>query len=541
MVAFGLDTLVINGDTTSHAHKEKRNLWLEAREKQTLLILSPEEFLNREFTQLANNTTFADRVCKLGVDEIHLLHWWGHSFRPAFRQIGLVRVRLPTRGGLPVSIVGITATLRGATMNTVTKTLGLEDGRYHLLRHSNMRHDIQLIFRELHSGLGGNSFPDLDWILDEGQNTIIFCKTISLGFNVACYLWRCARLKGVIQELDKHIRLFNSLNWASFNLETFELLNDGGITSTITIATDVLSVGWDSKFTRDAIILGEPTDVDEFVQKIGRVGRDWLVVSNPRAFLYYTRGAIATAERVVAAGVQPRVGKSKGEDTMDISMATLLLAECKSQALDMLYDNPQEDIKCSCQRCTRNPSGQRQIACNCSGKNCSPETAMTTSQTITPTEKVAKPRARRGQAISKEMRAYGTAEWERFRWTIFTEADPAAFGFFPPQVFIPDDTIKSLLDNLYSLKNTADVRQLVQHNTLLDKYHTRIFKCCQQMQQEFAAQRAAATVKKKNTTNAEDLDIMDMDSDLDEITMEDTTEETNGQDEALPKWRLNLR
>ena len=76
-----------------------------------------------------------------------------------------------------------------------------------------------------------------------------------------------------IGNLETKIRLFNSLNSPSYNQETFGFLNDNPQAS-ITIATDVLSVGWDSPSTRDAIILGAPEDLDEFVQKIGRVGRD---------------------------------------------------------------------------------------------------------------------------------------------------------------------------------------------------------------------------------------------------------------------------
>ena len=40
------------------------------------------------------------------------------------------------------------------------------------------------------------------------------------------------------------------------------------------MATDTLSVGWDSWYTRNTILMGEPDDADELVQKFGRVGQD---------------------------------------------------------------------------------------------------------------------------------------------------------------------------------------------------------------------------------------------------------------------------
>ncbi|KAF8799234.1 hypothetical protein BYT27DRAFT_7264245 [Phlegmacium glaucopus] len=171
-------------------------------------------------------------------------------------------------------------------MDSIHAVLRLIPGKYHLIRRSNMRHDIQIICRKMDSGIGGTSFPELDWVLDSGENTVIFCKTIALRFHLASYLWRCAKSKG-LHNLFKQICLFNSLNWPSFNTKTFGFLNSNEWAS-ITIATDVLSVGWDSKFTRDAIILGEPKDVDELIQKIGRIGRNQKAVPNPRAFIYYT-------------------------------------------------------------------------------------------------------------------------------------------------------------------------------------------------------------------------------------------------------------
>lgn len=120
----------------------------------------------------------------------------------------------------------------------------------------------------------------------------------------------------------------------------------------ITIATDVLSVGWDSQSTEDAIILGEPADVDEFVQKIGRIRHNRWLVSHPRGILYYTRGALATAQSLIDNHLpidpdegehgQPTINppSKKGDQEMDISMAGLLLAKCKPTELNSIYDNP---------------------------------------------------------------------------------------------------------------------------------------------------------------------------------------------------------
>lgn len=248
--AFGIETIVINGDTCAEACEENRNIWKEIIQNGTIILISPEELQNPEFTRLVNKKEFKFRVRFLGIDEIHLLYWWGRSFRPCFRELGAVRARFPLQGDDPIPLIGTTATLRkGPVQDAICLFLGLKPGRYHLLRRSNMRHDIQLNFRALNSGLGGTQFPELKWVLEEGRNTLIFCKTISLGFRVVCYLWAAAKAKGY-SNLPDRLRMYNSLNSKQYNECTLNFLNKNQ-ESSITISTDVLSVGWDSQFTED--------------------------------------------------------------------------------------------------------------------------------------------------------------------------------------------------------------------------------------------------------------------------------------------------
>ncbi|KAF8872740.1 P-loop containing nucleoside triphosphate hydrolase protein, partial [Infundibulicybe gibba] len=374
MIGLGLKTLVINADTYSEGIKNGKDVWVEAYEKYTMILLSPEQLINRGFSQLLENQAFLKRVYAMGVDEVHLLYWWGKSLRPCFRHLGHIRARLPAQlDGSRIPLVAVTATLRvGEPMDCITRTLGLVPGQYRFIWRSNMRHDIQLIFRELRSGIGSYNFPELDWVLSEGDNTIIFCKTIALGFRVASYLWCKA---SNMPNRHQRLRLYNSLNWPSYNSETLGFLNNNEASS-ITIATDTLSVGWDSQYTRNAIIVGEPNDIDEYVQKIGRVGRNHRAVPFPRALLYYTRGAIATARKVVEgqAHTRKRSGITKeGEPLMDLSMAQLLLADCFGLVVDQSYDNPRNDLPCKCRTCDENPPPTRQDKCNCSGPHCQPE------------------------------------------------------------------------------------------------------------------------------------------------------------------------
>ena len=195
----------------------------------------------------------------------------------------------------------------------------------------------------------GHSFPELDWILDEGKNTIIFCKTIALSFRIVCYLWSKA---AQLPNHDKWIHLYNSLNWPTYSSETLGFLNNNK-ESLITMATNTLSVGWDSQFTWNAVLIGEPNDIDEFLQTIGCIGWNRKAVPNPHAFLYHSQSAIATAQQLVDG---PRKGAAWSDPamTMDISMARVLVAECLMSAVDEPYENPANDPPCFCSTCQAN-------------------------------------------------------------------------------------------------------------------------------------------------------------------------------------------
>lgn len=111
MTSLGLNTVVINADTCVQARQDNINLWIDARDKHTMILMSPEELISRDFAQLLGVKDFFERLCMLGVDEVHLLHVWGKSFRLAYQQIGLVRSRMPLQKGQFTPLVAISATL----------------------------------------------------------------------------------------------------------------------------------------------------------------------------------------------------------------------------------------------------------------------------------------------------------------------------------------------------------------------------------------------------------------------------------------------
>ena len=199
-------------------------------------------------------------------------------------------------------------------MESVCESLGLHRGRFHFIWRLNARLDVQILFRTMKSGLGGKKFPELDWVLAKKRKTLIFCRTIHLGWRVRKYLVE----KSDDPNADEHIRLYNALNSANFNAETRTLMEEDS-TCLIAIGTDTMSVGVDISCIEDVIVIGEPEDVDDLFQKFGRVGRDKLRIMDARAILYLGEGAIESAHRIVEANVGN--GAPRKMDTMDISFA----------------------------------------------------------------------------------------------------------------------------------------------------------------------------------------------------------------------------
>ncbi|KAJ7694067.1 hypothetical protein B0H17DRAFT_1199320 [Mycena rosella] len=115
MTKLGISALIINSDTITSARILGENLWLKA--------------------YLLKHEPFFDRVCTLGVNEIHLLTIWGLAFQKSFTQIGFMRPRF--HSGIP--IIGLTATLLSDSRvaDAIFAMLGVNWGEFYLIRQSN--------------------------------------------------------------------------------------------------------------------------------------------------------------------------------------------------------------------------------------------------------------------------------------------------------------------------------------------------------------------------------------------------------------------
>jgi superfamily II DNA helicase RecQ len=134
----GLKTL--NGDTNQEAYKENANLRTEAHTGVSMILLSPEQLSTPGFSRLLEEPAFQARLCVMGVDEAHLIYWWGKDLCPDYKRLGYVRARLPIKNGKRTPAIACTATLRdGEPKDSVCDVLSFEPGSYHFIQRPNMR------------------------------------------------------------------------------------------------------------------------------------------------------------------------------------------------------------------------------------------------------------------------------------------------------------------------------------------------------------------------------------------------------------------
>jgi hypothetical protein len=506
MSRVGIEAIAINSSTRDEASRlREEELWVTARTHGNVIVAGPEQLKSKEFEKSVLSNEFWVRTCGLGFDEVHLLNIWGPRFRKDFLQMGFVKARL-NDDHCPWILTS--ATIRdGIPLNNICSLLGLRSTPLHIIRRSNYRPEIQLLFRELTSSIDGDMFPELDWVITSDRSTLIFAKTISLGSRIHSYLYR----KSPPGSRDQNIRLYNSLNWDSYNAETRKLL--AGIPGSnlfcrIGIGTDTLSVGVDMPAIQDGLIIGDVEDSDEAFQKWGRLGRLKSLGFSSRGIVYTTASAIESAKQALAAAeVEAQAGaaalaaggkpKTHALETVDLSWPTMLCAKCKTKAQYELYNQGVIDEPCTCTACTTDPLQpfDPDGPCNCSG--CVPENiSPLVKPPPPPTILSIIPPADRISAVA---RAHGEVVLAGFRKDVW-RADKANY-IFGPEIYMPDKLIKEVLDRWSQLDSPAAVTRFLAPYPRLCSFDGQLFDLMEVMQVEFdrldAEKKAEMAAKRK--------------------------------------------
>lgn len=216
------------------------------------LYLSPER-LQQELVQ--------DRIRQMNVnliavDEAHCISQWGNDFRPAYKNITLLRELQPS-----VNIIALTASATPNVIEDIVTELDFLDPK--IFKQSFYRPNIAyMVFEE------EDKFFRLEGILNKNkQSSIIYVRNRRLTIEISNYLE---------QKNISSTFYHGGLN----NTEKDQHLNDWMTNKKqVMVATNAFGMGIDKADVKTVIHLNLPDSIENYFQEAGRAGRD-----NAKAF-----------------------------------------------------------------------------------------------------------------------------------------------------------------------------------------------------------------------------------------------------------------
>jgi ATP-dependent DNA helicase RecQ len=249
----------------SEQSREQRQKTLQSLEncQLKLLYLSPESLLS--ITLWQRLLTLSDRIESLVIDEAHCITQWGSSFRPSYRRLGSLRPALlgqsPEAKG-NIAIAAFTATADPVTQQDIRKVLGLRQPQ--VFRSSPYRKNLYLKIVRVWT-VAGRRDRLKTFIQAQGQTTgLVYTRSrrdseqlvewLQLqGFHTAAYH------AGLAPQSRRQIEG----QWLSGELP-------------FVICTSAFGMGVDKPNVRWVCHFHPPLTLAEYLQEIGRAGRDGL-------------------------------------------------------------------------------------------------------------------------------------------------------------------------------------------------------------------------------------------------------------------------
>ncbi len=221
-----------------------------------LLYLSPETLLSASVWERLLNPEL--KINALIVDEAHCLTQWGETFRPVYYRLGAVRSTLSINRSR-ISIAAFTATANPLTQATIQRILQLEAPR--CFRLSPYRENLAL---QIHSVSTPRQRRQklLAVIRAQTGSGLVYVRSRRDGEELAEWLnqqgYRTAAYHAGLKSID---RRQIEQDWIGDRLQ-------------FVVATCAFGMGVDKSATRWVVHFHAPFLMSEYVQEIGRAGRD---------------------------------------------------------------------------------------------------------------------------------------------------------------------------------------------------------------------------------------------------------------------------
>jgi len=234
-----------------------------------LLYVSPERLQSELFQDYMEQFD----LNLIAVDEAHCISQWGHDFRPAYRQISILRESFPN-----VPFMALTASANQKVQEDIIAQLQLRNPN--IFKQSVVRENLvyQVHYSENKPGDVSRTFKK------NSGSGILYCRSRKRCVETALLLKNEALDTGVYHAgLSKEERDVAQAKWTQSD-------------RSIICATTAFGMGIDKPDVRQVVHYDVPDNLEEYYQEAGRAGRDGKKAS---AFLFFNQRDIVHLEASV--------------------------------------------------------------------------------------------------------------------------------------------------------------------------------------------------------------------------------------------------
>ncbi|NJL45290.1 MAG: ATP-dependent DNA helicase RecQ [Leptolyngbyaceae cyanobacterium SM2_3_12] len=238
-----------------------RRQTLQAIERQQLRLLyvSPETLLSPPVWERLCNPEL--KLNGLILDEAHCLVQWGETFRPAYRRLGAVRSALISHriNPDPIPIAAFTATADPQAQQILRDVLGLQSPK--VIRLNPHRPNLNLEVKPVFSTGQRQAIVRRYLQRRSGQAGLIYVRTRRDSEALAQGLGQQYRTAPYHAGLDGAQRRRVESDWMANRIQ-------------FVVCTSAFGMGVNKPDTRWVIHYQAPCTITEYVQEVGRAGRD---------------------------------------------------------------------------------------------------------------------------------------------------------------------------------------------------------------------------------------------------------------------------
>src|SRR3989339_200328 len=287
-----------------------------------ILYVAPERFALREFQEFL--TTLP--ISLIAVDEAHCISEWGHDFRPAYRNLNLLKKLFPA-----IPLMALTATATKRVREDVVNQLQISKARLFVSSFNRKNLHIGIIEKK-------QALSKLINLLQKYKNesVIIYCFSRKETESIAETL----RLNNF------NARPYHAGLDAHERRTTQELFIKDEIN--IIVATIAFGMGIDKSDVRLVVHYTYPKTLEGYYQEIGRAGRDGL---SSECIMFYTYADTRKHEFFLNQ-MEDEILKARAREKLNQVLNYASLKTCRKKfLLNYFGEELKETNCCSCDVC----------------------------------------------------------------------------------------------------------------------------------------------------------------------------------------------